>query len=829
MRSLLVLAIAAPLALAGPGPTGTAKVPGPAPAPRLSPDDVKYLEDLLRECLFDPKGAIRVQVKVPSRNSRAYVWTPDWSHQRDGWLVRGKEPRVYFADGESVPAPPPARMRPVSFLALCQRRYPADPDAHRDRLARSLDPDDSDIAWAAWLHRLGHDDLAARALAAARARDANCDPREVLRRDLARRAADEMLDAFCRRADADAQSHGGRLFCLYPDLTQDFPHAESILADLARRERDGTFGLTPRAGFPPWFALWDPRKKLDHLIASLDQIDEERHHELGTGPVEDRRYAALVGLGELAVPALLDVIEKDTRLTRMAERDRGEPTGRMITVRERAEDAVREILRVRTFDPTGDLPGSGQGARLARMRRYWETYGRLPPDERMMRILTDPRAARDACVEAAAHVTALYDRGPERWDRAGTSFARRPVNPAATKFQRPTAAEAILAAMDRGRSTLDDSDRDASLRAEDHYLDCLVALGDRRVAAELSRRAGEIADAHRRRLYAVAAHQLGASGAWIALVRDFERGTLALARRPDGEPDPDHAHRELASYLDDLDDHRGPDADRALTALADPAHPVRPVLLDAMLDHGRHSRPDDVWYRHPACLTVLRRALDDTTATGRHFYLRGDEIEEMTSARADRSPLPADRRDPAGWAEHAEERTCDVAAERVTDLVAGVPPRHALRRDAEPSLAALRTFLARHRFRRLTESEVRRLDWRTSDPGYIPDIRPLGRPATAADVAAGRAVFHLNGKGKPAADPPVWVALKGDLDAHRSAEKEIPKVAAGTPPASDVDPLAVGLVVQAEVGPGGKVYYGVIFRTAIRVVRADEVEPAPRR
>ncbi|MBO0700786.1 MAG: hypothetical protein J2P46_20490, partial [Zavarzinella sp.] len=164
MRSLLVLAITAPLALAGPGPTGAAKVAGPGPASRLSPDDAEYLDSLVREFLFDPKGAIRVRVTLPSPNRPAYIGQLDWGPERDGWLVRGKAPRVYFADGESVPAPPPARVRPLSFLALCQRRYPAAPDAHRDRLARSLDPDNADIAWAAWLHRLGHDDLAARAL-----------------------------------------------------------------------------------------------------------------------------------------------------------------------------------------------------------------------------------------------------------------------------------------------------------------------------------------------------------------------------------------------------------------------------------------------------------------------------------------------------------------------------------------------------------------------------------------------------------------------------------------------------------------------------------------
>jgi hypothetical protein len=89
-------------------------------------------------------------------------------------------------------------------------------------------------------------------------------------------------------------------------------------------------------------------------------------------------------------------------------------------------------------------------------------------------------------------------------------------------------------------------------------------------------------------------------------------------------------------------------------------------------------------------------------------------------------------------------------------------------------------------------------------PLFIPDIRPLGRPATADDVRAGRAVFHLGGKGKLADQPlPAWVLLKAD------AGKKHP---------------ARGLAVQAEVGPDRAVRYGVIFRHAIREVPASEVE-----
>jgi hypothetical protein len=77
------------------------------------------------------------------------------------------------------------------------------------------------------------------------------------------------------------------------------------------------------------------------------------------------------------------------------------------------------------------------------------------------------------------------------------------------------------------------------------------------------------------------------------------------------------------------------------------------------------------------------------------------------------------------------------------------------------------------------------------------------------DVTAGRAVFHLDGKG---AVIPVkaktWVILKTD------AKKDNPPQ---------------GLVVQAEKNDKGELIYGVIFRHAVRPVSATDVEVVPEK
>jgi hypothetical protein len=125
----------------------------------------------------------------------------------------------------------------------------------------------------------------------------------------------------------------------------------------------------------------------------------------------------------------------------------------------------------------------------------------------------------------------------------------------------------------------------------------------------------------------------------------------------------------------------------------------------------------------------------------------------------------------------------------------------------------------------LTEAEVREFGFRAGDPAYAPDIRPLGRPATAADVAAGRAVFHRDGKGKPAAHPPGTVILK---PAARTSwvPTDGPVWLGLACWLATWERTEAGLVLQAEVGPDGKLVYGVVFRHAIRTVQADEVEPA---
>src|SRR5262245_53478412 len=83
--------------------------------PALTARDKKYIDGLLTEFLFDPRGAERVAVKTVVRT----VWAETEEATREGWLVpdkEGKPARVFFTDGASMPAPPEKEIKKVDVL-----------------------------------------------------------------------------------------------------------------------------------------------------------------------------------------------------------------------------------------------------------------------------------------------------------------------------------------------------------------------------------------------------------------------------------------------------------------------------------------------------------------------------------------------------------------------------------------------------------------------------------------------------------------------------------------------------------------------------------------
>src|SRR5687767_11383322 len=103
-------ALLLPLALAaGPGPRADVGPGRPLPGGDLSAEDARYLDWLIEDFLFDPRGAVRVRVSHRPDDQVPEARTP----HRDGWLVPGTG-RIHFAGGDAIPVPA-AGVREVDY------------------------------------------------------------------------------------------------------------------------------------------------------------------------------------------------------------------------------------------------------------------------------------------------------------------------------------------------------------------------------------------------------------------------------------------------------------------------------------------------------------------------------------------------------------------------------------------------------------------------------------------------------------------------------------------------------------------------------------------
>lgn len=802
----------------------------------LSKSDREYLDSLFREFLFDPTGAERVRIEVVDRSR----WSGSEKKKCDVWLVKGKkgEPdRVYFTDGYSIPAPPADKIEHVDFLAPIKKffnaRQPPEEETGPwvEKTAREILGDsESYLTLAAWLYRLGHEELSRKMLGVAMALDKS-DPRIALRSSIAMGSFDQLHEVFCNAHDDEATARCTHYLKVFPKDNQvKTSHAQAMLVDLERRFKSGNQNKRQSRSLPSGFPSWSPRKKLDHLITSLDLIGRQepefgRVHSMSRYAfpfLDDVVVNSLIELGELAVPALLDVIERDTRLTRYPECS-GKfsiATGRILSVKEAAVVAVMSILRTKEFPPIeGDERIDELSSLIKRIRQYWIRFGARSYSERMMSFLKDDSLAKEDWRAAAKNLV--------RWDYSllytpfGSWTEGRPpefrmANPYVRSFQKPTVAEAILAAMDRDWAVQQTNGVkrfgfESWVEIEKLYFDLLVELGDKRIGVELNRRALTTRLTDLRCKYAFAANKLGVTSEWIRFSREIERGMAQwISDTKKGEIESPLPDRELlATVVRKLIDSDTRDSERALASLADSRHSYFPIVADAILS-SNGPWPDRPWCDHPICFTFLSRGLDDMTKTDGRWNIDDDRIRGGGNGWGCGSSIPDQLKDPNSRRMSAEERVCDRIAFHLTEVTVGLPYYHVLLREPDAAIARLKRALERHkaRFRPLTNTERRQFHGFYFVSAFIPNIQPLAYPATAADVTKGLAVFELNGKGSVVDRKlPAWLLLKSE------AKKENP---------------AFGLVVQAEIDADGKVVYGVIFRHDIRAVTADEVERIER-
>jgi hypothetical protein len=804
---------------------------------RLTADEKKYLDELMTSFLFDPKGGKPVKVAVPIRS----VWASSGEGTRFGWLVDGKggnPAKVIFTDGAWIPAPPEKEITKVDFLAASKARYQALAEKKDDKKKDGPDIDemflkmqrtavgmvDDDLVWAAWLYRLGHEELAARALAMAR--KGGGDPRKHLRDELAWSAFAGMVHAYMVRADEEALQSGERLLRLYPEEVKDKVYAQTpqIIDDLKRRQKKGTFGKAPPDNWPEDFEKWDTKKKTAFLIDALEEVDARQFSQPGDVALSwDRRVDALIRLGDPVIPELLDVLEKDERLTRSVHfwRDFGRHRT-VLSVREAALTALMSILHVSFFETnsTSDsLTARGkEGVEevAKKLRTYWNEYGKYPFDERMMKVLVDAKSSFTAKRDAARNLATINEE--RHLDTGSSSRLNNPEsvkksNDAIAKFRNPTAAEAILASMDADLKALDakpakERDEYEKNRAEEIYLSALVGLGDKRIGPEIAKRAAMTTVFAKRRQWAEAAHFLGEPKPFQAFAEEFRAGNMKI---PDDDNrgveyiSPRYSSRELMEIVSSLSRVASPEADRALGALTDPRHPQHAAAARQIISEDVHFSGEHGWFGHPYCLKILRAELENKTLTGATFSIQGNQVARSAKNSHGSSSMPEFLADQSQRREQAEERTCDAAAQKLAELIIGVPDYHVLQSDCDQRLASLKKVVDHFHghYCKANDRERKIFGIAHWSVAFLPDIRPLGRAATADDVKAGKAIFHLGGKGK-------------------LAEQMLPAVAIRKGDEMKAYPARV-LIVQAEVGPDGQIIYGIIGRHEVGQIPASEL------
>jgi hypothetical protein len=174
----------------------------------------------------------------------------------------------------------------------------------------------------------------------------------------------------------------------YLDFLDQLP---AWLADLERREREGERVPALMRGLTN-FAT--PAERIAALIRDLDLVAARQMGQPGGVMLaQDPVVAALVQEGDAAVPALIDCLATDQRLTRSVSFGRDFMRQRhLIPVSNAARAALQAILQT-------DFPTA------AAWRAYWKKFHALRIEERWFTILQDDTVGMGQWLEIANHLT----------------------------------------------------------------------------------------------------------------------------------------------------------------------------------------------------------------------------------------------------------------------------------------------------------------------------------------------------------------------------------------------------------------------------------------
>jgi len=644
-----------------------------------------------------------------------------------------------------------------------------------------------------------------------------------------------------------------------------------LLADHERRARE-----PKRLPMPPPGA--DQKKRITALIADLDQVAVRQFGQpggvvLGQSPV----VRALVEAGDEAVGPLIEDLEHDVRLTRSVHFHRDFFRSRSIMgAHEAAYTALSGILKTPFFAAvsTGDnLSARGLDGRKVvadRVRAYWEKNRGVPLVERWYRTLADDRAEPGEWLHAAGNIVQHENVSVIPGSTAFTAAVVTEVPPGARPMlrgealrekQNPSVAELMarrVNEIDPGRP-LDANSTDQFQVGSANQMAALLAEWDSKAALPALKarveRCARIVQAGQEtgtRFHGMEtgiaslsglrtrAGDPGALNDYAGWVRSVTPGHFTFTPIAMFEPlwrNPDHPAigAAAAALFEDRNSPWNPSV-RPLSLETDGG--FRLDLLGSSLLGLKSFR-----------ILVLRALTDKTqvgtveadaegTVTviqGEHKTVSdGDSTTVSVDSAGESSPRPERPFKPGPRA--MPLRVADLACEKLQELE-GIPrfqKQWPLAKRDEATLACM-AYLKQYgeRFR---ENEASRAIQRAEPGGpryetAVLAFDPLDHPASAADVASGRAIFSLDAAG---AEVRRFTLPSFPLDARWTKLEVFPN----DPPITrlydedghevpNTEALQTGRVWQAEEvreGNRWRRYYGFVGRHALTRVAAEEIE-----
>jgi hypothetical protein len=185
-----------------------------------------------------------------------------------------------------------------------------------------------------------------------------------------------------------------------------------LVADSQRRMTEPAYTPVLEANDPPQGA-----ERIAGLIRDLELVSARQMEEPGGVSLgEDPIIQALIQEGDPAVDPLIKCFEDDPRLTRSVHFWRDNSTDRtVLDVDEAAYVAIATILKTDFFEvnSTGDnLTKRGREVRkeiAAKIRAYWDKYGKLTLPQRWFETLGDDQASPEQWREAVANIVQSSD------------------------------------------------------------------------------------------------------------------------------------------------------------------------------------------------------------------------------------------------------------------------------------------------------------------------------------------------------------------------------------------------------------------------------------